>query len=874
MNQQTTTPARPAGIPRRSRTTSRKVLWTDRITTALITFGGLAVIAAVSLILVYLVVVVWPLFTGASVSKAASYSLLPAPVAGRLLFAEVDEYRDLGLYATREGHLVYFSARDGAPVLRTDLSAGAGPRVITAFSRAVHGGRTAIAYDDGSVRLATIGFSSAFLPASEASETMRALPIGSAMVDAGGVVERSESNELRRVTPLVEFAPSITVGRADDPPVLLDYRASGDAERLAVLSASGELLVNEVIRQENMMTGEVTAEVASTSVGYPAALRRHGTASHLLLTSKGDQLYLGWKDGTLARFDLRDPSSPALVEVKDLTPAGVELRALSFMVGEQSIVAGDSAGVTRAWFRVPRENVNDGFELVAAHEFEAAGAGIGSLSVSPRDKTFATGSAKGVVALLHLTSQQFLGEARVDPPAAVAAVHLTAKGDGLFAVGADGRATLWRVSNPHPETTVASIFSRVWYEGYQEPSFTWQSSSGTDDFEPKLSLVPLVFGTLKATLYSLLFALPIALAAAIYTSEFLDVKYRTPLKSTVELMASLPSVVLGFIAALVLAPIIENWVLAVLVAFAVIPVLALGVGYAWQLLSPRIAVPVARRWQFAILIAVVGCAIWTAPTVGGALEVLLFQGDFKGWLDGRSGSGLSGTAIAIWPLVFVAILVAERRILADALARRQRGLGVLVVAALDAVKYLVVIALSIAGAWTIAAAATALGFDPRGVFFGTYVQRNALIVGFVTGFAVIPIIYTIAEDALSAVPQSLRSASLGCGATRWQTATRVVLPVALSGIFSAAMIGLGRAVGETMIVLMAAGNTPLMDFNIFNGLRTLSANIAVELPEAVKDGTLYRMLFLAALTLFVLTFVVNTIAELIRQRFRKRAFQL
>jgi phosphate transport system permease protein len=92
----------------------------------------------------------------------------------------------------------------------------------------------------------------------------------------------------------------------------------------------------------------------------------------------------------------------------------------------------------------------------------------------------------------------------------------------------------------------------------------------------------------------------------------------------------------------------------------------------------------------------------------------------------------------------------------------------------------------------------------------------------------------------------------------------------MSGVFAAVMIGMGRAVGETMIVVMAAGNTPLLDWNLFEGLRALSANIAVELPEAVRDGTLYRMLFLAALTLFVMTFVVNTLAEIVRQRFRKR----
>jgi len=100
------------------------------------------------------------------------------------------------------------------------------------------------------------------------------------------------------------------------------------------------------------------------------------------------------------------------------------------------------------------------------------------------------------------------------------------------------------------------------------------------------------------------------------------------------------------------------------------------------------------------------------------------------------------------------------------------------------------------------------------------------------------------------------------------------VPTAMSGIFSAVMVGLGRAVGETMIVLMAAGNTPILEWNIFNGFRTLSANIAVELPEAVPKSTEYRMLFLAALSLFVLTFLVNTVAEAVRQRFRKRAFAL
>jgi phosphate transport system permease protein len=142
------------------------------------------------------------------------------------------------------------------------------------------------------------------------------------------------------------------------------------------------------------------------------------------------------------------------------------------------------------------------------------------------------------------------------------------------------------------------------------------------------------------------------------------------------------------------------------------------------------------------------------------------------------------------------------------------------------------------------------------------------------GFAIIPIIYTVSEDALSSVPDTLRSAALAAGATPWQAAVRVVLPVAISGIFSACMIGFGRAAGETMIVLMASGRTPIIDMNIFNGLSALSANIATELPEAPVNTTHYRVLFMSAVVLFVLTFLVNTTAEVVRLRYRKRAYQL
>jgi phosphate transport system permease protein len=188
-----------------------------------------------------------------------------------------------------------------------------------------------------------------------------------------------------------------------------------------------------------------------------------------------------------------------------------------------------------------------------------------------------------------------------------------------------------------------------------------------------------------------------------------------------------------------------------------------------------------------------------------------------------------------------------------------------------------------AGAWLCVMSADAFGAMAFGGSFQSwlherlglpYDQRNAVVVGLAMGFAVIPIIFAIAEDAFSNVPRNLPSGSFALGATRWQTVTRLVLPTASPGIFSAIMVGFGRAIGETMIVVMATGNTPILDWNPFNGFRTLSANIAVEIPEAPHGGTLYRTLFLAALLLFVLTFAVNTMAELIRQRLRRRYAEL
>jgi phosphate transport system permease protein len=280
-------------------------------------------------------------------------------------------------------------------------------------------------------------------------------------------------------------------------------------------------------------------------------------------------------------------------------------------------------------------------------------------------------------------------------------------------------------------------------------------------------------------------------------------------------------------------------------------------------------------WRLAVVaFAALPAGALLSRLMAPAVEGLLFDGDVTGWLDGRDGSGFGGWVLASLPFAAILATLFVARVVGPWLRRTSRGWSQRQSALASLAVFLLGVVVTFAIAAAVAILLDALRLDTRGGIFGTYVQRNALVVAIGMSFAIIPLIFTIADDALSSVPDHLRSASLGAGATPWQTAIRVIVPSAASGLFSAVMIGLGRAVGETMVVLMAAGNTPLVSGNLFNGFQTLSAAIATELPEAARGSTHYRVLFLAALVLFAITFVVNTVAELVRQRFRRRAYEL
>ena len=323
-----------------------------------------------------------------------------------------------------------------------------------------------------------------------------------------------------------------------------------------------------------------------------------------------------------------------------------------------------------------------------------------------------------------------------------------------------------------------------------DPAYVWQSSASNNDFEAKLSLTPLSFGTLKAAFYAMLMAAPLAICGAIYTAYFMAPAMRRKVKPVIELMEALPTVILGFLAGLWLAPLVENNLPGIFALLIFVPAGILLFAFIWDNLPDRIRLAIPDGWQAGLLIPVVIICGWAAMSLNGEMEQLFFAGDMRTWLTAELGI--------------------------------------------------------------------------------PYDQRNALVVGLAMGFAVIPTIFSIAEDAIFSVPKHLSYGSLALGATPWQTLTKVVLLTASPGIFSALMIGMGRAVGETMIVLMATGNTPIMDANIFEGMRTLAANIAVEMPESEVGSSHYRILFLSALVLFLFTFVVNTAAELVRHRLRKK----
>ncbi len=876
----------------------------DMLARVVITLGGIGTIIAVLAVAVFLLAVALPLFRPARLGlKHAATMTAPtearAPATGDAAGASCLGADEAGVVAwmldggaavesaagSEAGGVRVFSIADGAPLLKR-TAAECGLDGATAIQIVPGGIQAVVGFNDGSFRIGRFGLESTFLAAD-------ALPPGVAGLEAGAAVARDDAVVVR--APGGQYATVRLVTEMDAPPsralthpvIDADITMLSGGPLVAVLDTDGVVRVETVSSRRNLLTDELvtTASGATIDGNQPVAGGGEFKPRFVRVSELGDQLFLIASNGGGRRYEIRDVESPVLMESFDAVPGGGEVTCLARVFGGNALAVADGAGAVRVLFatRAADAAATDGLQMAVVKEFPPVASGsptarITALAPSPRSRLLAVADASGGIRLVQTTTgataATMPGGASGAPEAPARQLQLLiAPRENMLLAASGGRLAAWTLNPGYPEVSWRSLFGRVWYEKYPAPVHAWETT-GHESFEPKFGLVPLIFGTLKATLYSMLFAAPIAILAAIFASQFMHPTWKARIKPTIEMMASLPSVVLGFVAGLIFAPIIERSLMTMLAGFFCVPLTLLCGAFLWQLLSAGWRSRFAA-WRFpliAVLALPAGCAVARGAAV--PLERLLFQGDVAAWLDGRGGSGFGGWVIALLPLagIFSAMLVG--RFVNPWLRRHSGAWSQRRAAVVSLGTFAIGIALAVALAVAAASFFDALRLDTRGGLFGTYVQRNALIVAIGMSFAIIPLIFTIADDALSSVPDHLRSASLGAGATPWQTAVRVIVPAAASGLFSAVMIGLGRAVGETMIVLMAAGNTPLIGWNLFNGFQTLSAAIATELPEAARGSAHYRVLFLAALTLFAMTFVVNTAAELVRQRFRRRSHEL
>ncbi|MBD5770535.1 ABC transporter permease subunit [Marinomonas colpomeniae] len=712
-----------------------------------IAIGGSSVILAVLLIFFYLLYEVAPLFSGASIEAKASYSL-PAEDQGESLYLTTEEQSEIGMRVASNGSIVFFTIADGS-VLNTIES----PRdeKVTGFTvESDTNHLLAFGYEDGKVLIVKHNYRITY------------------------------PDSARLITPFLEYPyGEEAIDVADFAINSLAIRDSEDGLTIAALGASQSAIL-KVTKDVNFITEEVELTEQRESLPFITDVKS------VLISGNQRSLYVATSTGELSEFDLRDFDDISLKDSISLLEGDAKLVSMTYLLGQTSVMVADSSGRVSQWFNV-RDDATNEEKLHFIRDVQQPKPLV-NIAMEQRRKGFATVDDRGLVAIYNATSTRKVIDERLSDDTA-RLISFAPRANGLLLE--DGKGLhFYHVDNEHPEVSWSSLWSQVWYESYPEPTYTWQSSAANNDFEPKYSLMPLAFGTLKAALYAMLMAVPLAICGAIYTAYFMAPALRRKIKPVIELMEALPTVILGFLAGLFFAPFLEENLAATFSILVVLPVGILLFAYLWSRLPTNIRWLVPDGWQPLLLIPVIVFLAWFCLALSPIIELNFFGGNVRGWIT--------------------------------------HDLGV------------------------------------------TFDQRNALVVGFAMGFAVIPTIFSITEDAIFSVPKALTQGSLALGATYWQTMTRVVLPTASPGIFSAVMIGMGRAVGETMIVLMATGNTPIMDFNIFEGMRTLAANLAVEVPESEVGSSHYRILFLAAFVLFIFTFVVNTIAETVRQHLRKK----
>ncbi len=309
----------------------------------------------------------------------------------------------------------------------------------------------------------------------------------------------------------------------------------------------------------------------------------------------------------------------------------------------------------------------------------------------------------------------------------------------------------------------------------------------------------LIVGTFITTFIALVIAVPVGLGAAVYVSEFAKGRVKETLKVVIELLAAIPSIVWGFIGLMVLGPLIQLFFSA----------------------------PIDPRLARAELI--------TGALIAAALVAWLL----KIALPKRLPTGLRAAVATVIPALLLVVGYALFRKAVPNLDEFIEG--------------------PMSDAWGRIMVTLRLASSESGAAQGT----NLLTGGLILALMSVPVIVSLSEDALRAVPDSYREAALALGANPWETVRRVLFPAARNGLLAASMLGMGRAVGETMAVLLATGHSNRIPLALTDPIRTMTATIAAEMGECVHGDDHYRVLFILGIVLFVITCSINVAADVI-----------
>ncbi len=564
------------------------VLLADKVANKAITVGGILIIAAVLGMMVFLVFETAPLFKGGVINFTRDYKI--ENLASEPMVISLDEYKTIAAAVAKDGAISLWHAKTGHLLVPTSFDFAG--ESVTAFSWTIDRSNYAFGFSDGSVRLGRLKYDINILRPEDLPPNLEKLD-DSDSTDGRHIYSALPGKQFRKIGVLLTLQDAIPISRDFHAIKALNYQVKDFGERpmssVVAVDEFGSAVSVVSESRLNLFTRKLTTKIERTD--FPK-LPSDASISYVLVNDTGSSIFFAEKSGKIYRIFREDSGQPELAEPFRITPEAVNLDVFGAIYGDRSFVAGGSDGSVRIFFLLNRQNsqARDGMALVEARNLPPQSSGVNKFSPSQNGKTFATGDLNGSLWLRHAISEKtILQLGAVSSGVPFKSVAVAPRMDGLIAIDINNKITFWQFSAPHPETSLHTLFGKVWYEGYPEPTYTWQSTGATDAFEPKISLVPLIFGTLKGTLYSMLFAVPLALMAAIYTSEFMSLGLRGKLKPVIEIMASIPSVALGFVAALVMAPVVENWLAAVILAFVVAPMFLVICAYLWQALPPQLA---------------------------------------------------------------------------------------------------------------------------------------------------------------------------------------------------------------------------------------------------------------------------------------------